>query len=286
VRVTAASAGTLELLALVVYTAVDGTPGATRLVHSADVRRLITVSSEIVPARSGYLVSVQVTSLADAPITIGNLTPVSQFWEAESSAGAVLYPNQVFRGVIVAKAASSPAAALDLRQTGLVSSLAAVLRGQLDSLSPITPMHVSMLSAVPEGYFIQRRTHRLKFAASNFSALASDLVPKVLPMFDPLDLDIVFDWTIGNPATEGARFGHGGALGMHPAPGFSLVEDLRAENDGPAKRTMYEETDRIRKKLADSVLDGVYAAEQDPVVVRARVQGTKAGTVKHDFSQG
>jgi len=276
VRFTAVSAGTLELLSLIVYTALDGTPGATRLVHAADVRRVLTVTTEISPARSGYIVIVDIASHADTPITIADLTPVSQYWDAEGIPGAVLYPNQTFRGVIHPK--PNGRTDLDLAQPGLVANLAALLRGNMDSLAPITPTEVSL--STPTGYFLQRRSHRLRFASANFSALASELVPKVLPMFDPLDLDVVFNWSIGD------RHGHGGALGLRPSPAFSLVEALRAEADGPAKRTMYEETDRIRRQIAESVLEGPYAVEQDPVVVRARVKGASSGRVQHDFNNG
>lgn len=283
VRITALSTGTLELLALIVYTTVDGTPGAVRLAHVADVRRLVSVSSEVTPARSGYIVTVDVVSHADAPVTLDALTPVSQYWAAEAIPGATLLPNQTFRAVLRPTAPASTD--IDITQPALVANLGALLRDDLDALTPITPASVAL--SAPEGYFLQRRAHRLRFASHNFSAVAPDLVPLVLPMFDPLDLDVVFSWTLG------ARRGRAGVLGMRPAPGFSIVEDLRDERErgaaggnGKTTRTIYEETDRLRKQVAHSVLEGVYAREHDPALVRARVRGSTAGKVQHDFEKG
>lgn len=276
VRFTALSAGPLEFLALVVYSAADGTPGAARLVQTADVKRLLTVTSDVVPARSGYVVTAEVVSHAETPITVGELVPVSQYWSTTTAPGATILPNQVFRAVFLTKASD---ASLDLQQSALVDNLGRVLQGHLDSLAPITPDTVTI--STPPGYLLQRRTHRLRFAAQNFSASASDIIPRILPMFDPLDLDIVFDWTMGD------RHGRSGAFGLRPAPDFSLVERLRADvDDGPGKRTMYQETGRIRQQVSDSILEGVYAAEEDPVVVRARVPDAKDGKVSHDFDAG
>lgn len=294
VRITAPAPGALELLALAVYSVPDGPSAATRLSAKVDVKRLLTIYADVSPARTGYLVTLEVTSHAADPVTLGQITPVSEYWEprGDITSHGVLFPNQVFRAVLPV-VAREDVGSLDLTQTGLVANLNRVLKHD-DRLAPISPETVSI--CVPEGYIASRRAHRLRFAAAFFPALATHLVPRVLPLFDPLDLDIDVAWTIRSPTTapdssastltQQTRRGHASVHGLTPAPRFSLVESLRSEEDTPAKRTMYEETGRLRQVMLDSVLDGVYASEQDPIVVRARVPGAKSGRVTHDFAEG
>ncbi|KAL1410386.1 hypothetical protein Q8F55_004396 [Vanrija albida] len=285
VRFTAPSAGPVELLALAVFSTVDGgAAGGARLTHASDVKKLFTISTDVTPGRQGVLLNVQVTSHAPAPLELSALTPVTPHWKVSptTAPAAPLYPNQTLR-TILSVSPSGPSGP-DPGQPSLVANLGRVLQHNYDTLAPIEPASVELtLPDGDSGYLLSRRRYRLRFAAHNFAALPKELVPKVVPLFDPLDLDLAFSWS------QGERRGHAAVHGLLPAPRFSIVEGLRREIEsqtGAAKRTMYEETGRLQRALADSVLDGVYATEEDPIVVRARVPSAKAGRVVHDFSKG
>lgn len=279
IRFSYPSVGRLELLALAVFSTPDGVAGAVKVSHTADIRRVVSINSEVRPAKEGWFVTLEVASHADVVLEVGTPVAVSEQFTAEVlGGGATLYPNQNLRSVLAVKATSDISSS-DLSQTGLVSNLGKLLRGaEPTSLDPIAPATVP-LTSVPDGFLASRRAHRLSFAATNFPALPTDLVPKVLPMFDPLDLDVAFTWK-----TDDGRHGLACVHGIRPTPSFSLVERLR-EDVAPAKRTMYEETGRIRRALADSVLEGVYADESDPVLVRATVPSAKRGRVAHSFDE-
>ncbi|TXT10913.1 hypothetical protein VHUM_01664 [Vanrija humicola] len=284
VRFTAPSAGPVELLALAVFSTVEGgAAGGARLTHASDVKQLFTISTDVTPGRQGVLLNVQVTSHAPLPLELSALTPVSQHWKATPTAvpAGPLYPNQTLRTVLVVSASGTSAP--DLGQPSLVANLGRVLQHNYDALTLIEPASVSLsLPDTDSGYLISRRRYRLRFAAQNLAALPKDLVPRVVPLFDPLDLDLAFSWT------QGERRGHSAVHGLLPAPRFSIVEGLRRDIDsqaGAAKRTMYEETGRQRRALVDSVMDGVYAVDDDPISVRARVPSAKAGRVTHDFNK-
>lgn len=268
--------GRLELLALAVFSTPDGVAGAAKISHTADIRRILSISSEVRPAKEGWFVTLEVASHADVPLNLGAPHPVSQYFSSSVlGAGATVYPNQTVRTILAVQ--TKPSSSSELAQTGLVSNLGKLLRGaDASALDPISPPTVP-ITDLPPGFLLSRRAHRLSFALQNFPALPTDLVPKVFPLFDPLDLDVSFTW-----ATDDDRRGLACAHSIRPSPAFSLVEGLR-EDVGPAKRTMYEETGRLRRALADSVLEGVYADEADPVVVRALVPSANKGKIVHAF---
>jgi hypothetical protein len=272
IRFSYPTPGRLGLLALATFSTPDGTAGAAKIAHTADIRRVISISSEVRPAKDGWFVSLDVASHADVPLQVAPPVAVSEYFAASVlGGGATLYPNQSVRTVLAVKRTSFSG---DLSQTGLVSNLAKLLRG--DTLGPISPPSAAL--SVPPGFLASRRAHRLSFAGTHFPALPTDVVPKLLPLFDPLDLDVAFAWSAGE------RQGVACAHGIRPAPAFSLVEGLR-EEVGPEKRTLYEETGRLRRALADSVLEGVYADEGDPVRVSATIAGAARGRVSHSFDE-
>lgn len=273
IRFSYPTPGRLELLALATFSTPDGTAGAAKIAHTADIRRVVTVNSEVRPSADGWFVSLDVASHADVPLIVDPPVVVSEYFAATVlGGGATLYPNQSVRCVLAIK--PEPFSG-DLSQSALVRNLGKLLRGDSD-LAPIEPPTIAL--TVPRGFLASRRAHRLSFAGTHFPALPTDMVPKILPMFDPLDLDVALAWRAGE------RHGLACAHGIRPAPTFSLVEGLR-EDVGPEKRTMYEETGRLRRALADSVLEGVYADEGDPVRVRAAVAGAVRGIVAHSFDE-
>ncbi|BEI82101.1 hypothetical protein CcaverHIS002_0212610 [Cutaneotrichosporon cavernicola] len=273
IRFSYPTPGRLELLALATFSTADGTAGAAKIAHTADIRPVVSISSEVRPARNGWFVSLDVANHADVPLQIEPPVPVSEYFSSTVlGGGATLHPNQRVRCVLSVKPGNFSG---DLAQSALVTNLGKLLRGE--DLSPVSPTTVSV--KVPPGFLASRRAHRLSFAGEHLPALPTDMVPKLLPLFDPLDLDVAFPWTAGD------RHGVACAHAIRPTPAFSLVEGLR-EDVGPAKRTMYEETGRLRRALADSVLEGVYADEGDPVSVRATVAGAVRGRLSCAFDDG
>lgn len=258
--------GKLDLLALVVFATPDGIAGSTGMSHSAEVKRVLSLYTEVEAAKKGYFVSCDVSSHTDSLIEISALQPVSPYWDAKgSSSAAKLYANQSARAVLRVVESGRE---VDLQQANLVGNLGRLLLGDAEHLAPIEPATVSLPASAP--YVLSRRAYRLSFGVENFPTLSGDVVRRLLPLFDPLDLDLLVTWTMGS------RHGIAVAHGVRPAPRASLVETLRVD-DGPAKRTMYEETGRLRRALADSILEGPYAAEDDPLVIRAFVPGAKGG---------
>ncbi len=65
------------------------------------------------------------------------------------------------------------------------------------------------------------------------------------------------------------------------------VDALVLSTNGAQKRTMYEETGRLRRVLVDSVLDGILGREEDPVVVFVSAPTrSSSGKIKWDFKDG
>jgi hypothetical protein len=109
--------------------------------------------------------------------------------------------------------------------------------------------------------------------------MTTEQIERIFPLFDPLDLDIAVRYSILSstvPDEVGAPIHRSGTAfihGLRPAASFSLVEPLREqvarelESGNKSTRTMYEETGRIRRIMVDSILDGVLAKEDDPVIL-------------------
>lgn len=277
---TAVMPGVLDMKALAIFTA-TGTDviGSSRISHTAEVRPALSISTAVAPARKGYFVAMTITNEADIPLELTGMNAVSQYWRFPSNIEPVqdpLLPHQTQRLVVCVRPGDT--ADLDLGQRRLVSNLGHILEGRPEALQPIDPESVKLSVPTPE-YLRSRRAYRLRFASQYLPTLPRELVPKVIPLLDPLELDVVVSWAAEN------RYGFACAHGIALAPQFSLVETLRG-GEAVAKRTMYEETGRQLRALSEAVLDGVFADETDPVLVHTRVPSAKAGRVSHDFSKG
>jgi hypothetical protein len=205
-----------------------------------------------------------------------------------SSSKTTLLPNQTCRNLVqVAPAASS---GFDLRQQALVDNLGKLVDNQPDSITSTShPDVTSSLSAsILDTYSSSRTIHRTTTLSKQFPPISPDIARSIFPLLDPLDLDLIISWSI--PETQ--RSGHFFLHGLRLSPEFSQVEDLRRKIEnailggGKQTRTMYEETGRLRKLLMDSVLDGVLAKEDDPIVVRGFVERANAGVAEFDLEQG
>ncbi|EKD03504.1 hypothetical protein A1Q2_02222 [Trichosporon asahii var. asahii CBS 8904] len=276
---TAVAPGALDVKALAIFSAA-GTDvlGCSRVSHAAEVRRALAINTEVAPARKGYFLAVTVTNHADVPLEVTGLSAVSEYWHLTSPADVSsepLLPQQTQRLVLSVQAGG---ANVDLTQARLVSNLSHVLAGRPEAIESIEPVSVKLQVPTAE-YLRARRAWRLRFATEHFPTLPRELVPRVLPLLDPLELDLVASWAAEN------RYGFACAHGIRPAPAFSLVESLRG-GESTAKRTMYEETGRQMRALNEAVLEGVFADEADPLLVRTRVPSAKQGRVTHDFTKG
>ena len=182
----------------------------------------------------------------------------------------------------------------DFLQKSTVSNLAQLVQGQ----SPTTALPEQSITLVDDSnisselitsYMISRQSYRLQHLREHFPTIPAETIQNIFPLLDPLDLDLIVSWSI--PSTS--RRGHTILHSTRVAPEFSIVEGVRREVDaaivsgGKKTRTMYEETGRLRRVLMDSVLNGVLAREEDPVVVKIAV-GLKRrkGLLEHDFAKG
>jgi hypothetical protein len=171
-----------------------------------------------------------------------------------------------------------------------VDNLGKVIDNQSESITaPDRGLIAAAIDSSLMGQYATSRTrYRLDTLAQQFSPISSDIARGIFPLIDPLDLDLIISWRI--PDTD--RSGHVCVHGIRLGPEFSKVDDLRRKIEmailkgGKQTRTMYEETGRLRKLLLDSVLDGVLAKEDDPVVVRGYVNKANAGVAELDLSQG
>lgn len=260
--------GKLELLGLAVYSTPDGITASTRLAQSVEVKSALSIHVDVEAARKGYFVALDITSLADAPLDISSLRSISLAYDTRTSfTNATLYPNQSVRVVLRVAASDRD---IDLRQERVVANLERLLQGDTEHLTPVEPKVVDLPATEP--YVVSRRAHRLSFAHRNFPNLSTAVIQQLFPLFDPLDLDVMFEWT------SGTRRGIATTHSIRPAPDFSLVEALRVD-DTPAKRTMYEETGRLRRALAEHILEGPFATEDDPIAVLTSVPAAQSGRV-------
>jgi hypothetical protein len=199
-----------------------------------------------------------------------------------------LLPNQTCRNLVqVAQAAT---AGFDLRQQALVDNLGKLVDNQPESITSTAHPDVpsSLEPSLLETYTSSRTAHKISTLSKQFSPISSDIARSIFPLLDPLDLDLMISWSI----PESQRSGHFFLHGLRLSPEFSQVEDLRRKIEdailggGKQTRTMYEETGRLRKLLLDSVLDGVLAKEDDPIVVRGFVEGANAGVAEFELKEG
>ena len=214
---------------------------------------------------------------------------------APSSVPAVLLPNQVSRTFVPLAADRKALATLDLLQHDTVASLTRLVQGQAEidcsrERNPVVLVGRNFSApSVLSSYFASKQSHRLQSLQQHFYSVSSGTLQRIFPLLDPLDLDLVISWFIQSTGRQGYAFLHS----LRLAPEFSIVEGVRREIDaavasgGKQTRTMYEETGRLRRVLVDSVLQGMLAIEEDPVVVRVKIGGRRRlGSVKHNFSTG
>ena len=199
-----------------------------------------------------------------------------------------LLPNQICRDLV--QVAPTVSAGFDLRQQALVDNLGKLVDNQPESITSTAQPDVtaSLNPSLLASFTSSRTTHKMSTLSKQFSPISPDIARSIFPLLDPLDLDLIISWSI--PETQ--RSGHLFLHGLRLSPEFSQVEELRRKienailSGGKQTRTMYEETGRLRKLLLDSVLDGVLAKEDDPVVVRGFVDGANAGIADFDLEQG
>jgi hypothetical protein len=185
-----------------------------------------------------------------------------------------------------------------LLQPEVVSALSNLVKHKPAELSAPShqPLNLHGLDTCPlqirPSYAASRRRYRLASLEGHFPTIPADSLSRIFPLLDALDLDLIVKWTIPSSDPALVRSGHAFLHGARLAPESSVVEDLRREVDaaiaggGKQTRTMYEETGRLRRVLMDSVLDGVLSREEDPVIVKLRVDQAKRGVVQHDFGLG
>lgn len=215
----------------------------------------------------------------------GTLPEIELIFRSET----ILLPNQTCRHLLqVAPATAS--ADVDLSQRDLVDNLGKLVDNQPESITSTGHPEIltSLEPALLDPYTSSRTNHRITTFTKQFSPISPDIARSIFPLISPLDLDLMISWSIPESNRTGNSFIHS----LRVSPEFSNVEDLRRKiekailDGGKQTRTMYEETGRLRKVLLDSVLDGVLAKEDDPVVVRGYLNEANAGVAEFDLNEG
>ena len=256
--------------------------------------------------KATWLIS-QVNNASGSNVRLDTIVPISPYWQSPTleigdRSESTILPNQSVRLRLLVRTPTDEQAGsddLDLMQEEVISRLGMLV--QTKTLPESDLVHRSPNLDLPTDvlapYANSRARWRRRYLESSFPAITSSQTANIFPLYDPLDLDIAVRYTIlpdripdvaieGQADTASSRSGIAFIHGLRPAPAFSLVEGLRRqveldlESGNKSVRTMYEETGRIRRVMVDSILDGVLAREEDPVVAswsRSPPHGAEGG---------
>ncbi|KAL7419589.1 hypothetical protein Q5752_005501 [Cryptotrichosporon argae] len=291
----AGRAAAVDIALLATYTAA-GEPdevGASRAQVAMSVKSDVTVTADVRRGKEGYLVVVDVRNLGNEPVRIDSVEAVSRYWKAKVAAlpDSDTLPHQVLRTFL--SVTPAPTLSLAINQPALVADLGRVLTGDVDGIAgppAETLAGADFGSGLADwaAYAVSRRRWTVCQCARDFAALPTEVREKLVPLLDPLDLDLAVSYTVrgaGVAADAAAAAARSGTVFVHalrPAPRFSLVEPLRAAHDAPdaarakPQRTMYEETGRIRRAVVGAVLDGPYGVDEVPLELRMATRATLA----------
>ncbi|EIW66611.1 hypothetical protein TREMEDRAFT_34792 [Tremella mesenterica DSM 1558] len=324
--------GMIDVLALLVF-ASDSGESAQRLSAQMEVLPIISVTTSVLACRDiqdGYLLSIEVSdfdisvnlltfqtnNISTSVIQIEDISAFSPYWRsAPKQTSVTLYPNQSSHSILQV---TSTQTTLDLQQTSVISALSDLLRGiSPEDLPPLQHPSFVPVSSPPDEIshhlIHSRRLWRQNQISVDFPTLSKDIILRLFPLWQPLDLDLIIHYTItpnilSNPTTSIhdsptpsssmtisphpiSRRGHSMIHCVPIAPSFSLVEEIRSEVETALTlgtkqlRTMYEETSRQRRLLLSSILSGPLSIEEDPLSFHL-LYPSKNGQISHDFSLG
>ncbi len=135
-----------------------------------------------------------------------------------------------------------------------------------------------------------RQSFVMSSLSQQYPTIASSSLSRISTLYNSLDLDIAVYWSIASSTDPESAFSGCNLLhGIRPCPAQSILDDAKAAilgSDGKNIRSMYEETNRRRRVLLESVLEGPLAVEENPLRLRIVVKGTKRGRIRHDFAEG
>jgi hypothetical protein len=188
---------------------------------------------------------------------------------------------------------------LDLHESFTAKQMLAILRGQPPepiSPQPVTVQESSLASASTSArlldppFTLLRQSFMIASLSQQYPTLPVSHFAHIAPLYPCLDLDIAVHWTVGS--TEDSDFNLSGCnvlYGIRPGPSQSILDEVREAilgSNGKAVRSMYEETNRRKQLLLESVLEGPLAVEENPLSVRVQVPSAKRGRIQHSFEQG
>jgi hypothetical protein len=176
----------------------------------------------------------------------------------------------------------------------------AIVKGQTpsqDNPPPITVHHSSIAGSLMEDIRmlnppidVLRESYVMSSLNQQYPTIPPSSFSHISTLYNPLDLDVAVHWTIPSPTDPDSSFAGCSLLhGIRPCPAQSILDESKAAilgSDGKSVRSMYEETNRRKKLLLESVLDGPLAMEENPMRVRMMVRGAKRGRIRHDFAEG
>ncbi len=193
------------------------------------------------------------------------------------------------------------AAGPDAAESHIAEQLARVLRGLPVVAAPATgniPPPVRLCTASESSGGSRDLSPPLaalrQFAATTALAQLYPTIPavdlaKIFPLYPSLELDLAIRWSVNSDGPDSTIRGYNILHGLRPSPQQSLLDRVRAQINASGDkniRSMYEETNRQKRLLLESVMEGPLAIEECPVRVRLAVPSARRGRVRHDFAKG
>ncbi|WWC60272.1 uncharacterized protein I303_102840 [Kwoniella dejecticola CBS 10117] len=301
----ATHSGSIELLGLILFSDSKDDTSATSAVpisHDVDVRPILHLDAQLRATgdtAGSYTAVVEITNRSTQSINVESINGISPSWFVNSvTSNETLSPNQTLRLLIPVRYDES--SKHDLRQTPTIDALGKLVKGQpiaevsADLSNEISITRKDIPNGGRESYLFLKRRMRILELGRSFTTIASRELERLFPLVEPLNVDLVVNYTIANTTVvdeQNIRKGQA-IIPLNPSPPFSLVEDLQKEisaailSGTKSQRTMYEETSRLHRVLIDDVLNGSLAMEYDPVQVKVKCASAPRGKMHGNFKDG
>lgn len=134
--------------------------------------------------------------------------------------------------------------------------------------SPLQPLLLTQLSALRSNYL-----------SAQYPLVPTSDFDSIFPLIEPRDIVILIFFALPSLNAQG----HLVIGGLSPGPSESIFLGLEERDAGKGVRSMFEQTDKDKWALAESVLEGPLGREDDPIRLNVKVAEEE---VEHDFSAG
>lgn len=120
--------------------------------------------------------------------------------------------------------------------------------------------------------------------SQQFPSMSSSDRERIFPLYEPRDVDILVRWSLSSSSDSPSiapRTGQLFIFGLSLGPRHNQLRELTG-GGGAAIRSMYAQTAREKKALLDNLLASRLSLEEDPLLVRVKIESRE----KHDFDKG